>query len=394
MSASGRAAFAAIAASALAAAVACNAPGAAATARPLVVIVTPSEAVAPDEFRGAEAMVRSYSAQSAKGDIRHAILPEPKAGVASFIADAASDPRVKALVVDPSPAGCAEGIRRAKRAKPGLIAIAGGSREDELAIEASADLVVDLDRASRAYLIPWAAKKMGAKALVAAYSRGAEDDPAQVRERAIMSAACADLGLKYAAVTAPTGTDPVVYARAMTGAWLRDYGPDASLYCSDGALVAPLLAGSIAGGGIVVDEAGEATRAAYAAALGIDLSPAKGDAARERRLLERALGAVGGRGRFGEWDAGYAGASVEGIAEFALRIVTGSARKDDLKAFVAALESRSPGAAWLASFDVDPDTGVRSANRALLRQDVYVFGSGYLQTALQNVPGKYLSLSN
>ena len=87
----------------------------------------------------------------------------------------------------------------------------------------------------------------------------------------------------------------------MTGAWLRDYGPDAALYCSDAALAAPLIAGAIAGDGIVVDAAGQATRAVYAAALGLDLSPARGDAGKERRLLERALAAIGGRGRFGEW---------------------------------------------------------------------------------------------
>ena len=78
----------------------------------------------------------------------------------------------------------------------------------------------------------------------------------------------------------------------MTGAWLSYYGPDASLYCSDGDLAETILAGAIAGGGIVVDEAGRATRAVYAAALGIDLGPAEGDAGKERRLLERALASL------------------------------------------------------------------------------------------------------
>jgi hypothetical protein len=377
----------------------CSAPKAQEGPRPIVVVVTPAEAAAPVEFRGAEALVGAYSAKDSKVELSHAVLPgmakpggRPEAVVASFIAEAASDARVKAIVVDPALPGSAEGLRRSKLSKPGLLCVSGGSREDVLGIEASADLVVDLDRVYRAYLIPWAAKKMGAKALVAAYAQGEYAEPASARERAIMSAASADLGLRYAAMTAPSGADAAAYARAMTGAWLRDYGPDASLYCSDGDLAGTILAGAIAGGGIVVDEAGRATRAAYAAALGIDLGPAKGDAGKERKLLERALAALGGRGRYGEWDADYAEACVEGLGEFALRVVAGAARKDDLKDLVAALDARSPGAAWIAAYDVDPETGVKSANRVLVRQDVYVFGSGYLQSALQAVPEKYLAI--
>jgi hypothetical protein len=373
---------------------------------PRVVVVTPSEAAAGPEFRGAEAFVRAHSAKGSKGEASHAVLPDGimsgksadgiEAAVASFIAGVAIDPLVKALVVEPAFPGSAEGFRRAKAARPELFCVAGDSREDVLSIEASADLVVDLDRVYRAYLIPWAARKMGAHALVAVYSRGEEADPRAARERAIMSAACADLGLKYAALTAPKGREAAADARAMTGAWLRDYGRDTALYCSDGALAAPLLAGVVADGGIVVDAAGRLTRAAYAAALGLDLSAAKGSARRERALVERAIAARGGRGRFGMWDADYSEASVEGLSEFALRAVAGEALgavgKFDLKDLVAALDARSSGAVWLAAYDVDPETGVKSANRVLVRQDAYVLGSGYLQSALQTVPAKYLTI--
>lgn len=387
----------------------CSAPGKDRAEVPRIVIVTPSEASAPEEFKGAESLALAYSAKGSKGEIAHAILPDAKASgnekasgaaeartlpseasVASFIADAASD--AKAIVVDPALPGSAEGFRRAKLAKPGLLCLAGGSRELPLAIEASADMVADLDRVYRAYLIPWAAKKMGVKTLVAIYGQGEDADPSTARERAIMSEASTDLGLKYAAMVVPQGADAIAYARAMIGAWLRDYGPDASLYSPDAELAVPIIAGSLAGGGLVVDEAGEATRAAYAAALGMDLSPAKGDAKRERRLVERNLDALGIRGRFGEWDAGYARSSIEGLGEFAIRVVEGRARKDVLKDLIEALDARSPGASWLAAYDIDPETGVRSANRVLLRQDVYAFGSGYLQSALKAVPEKYLSI--
>jgi hypothetical protein len=367
-----------------------------------VVAITPSEAAAPGEFRGAEAFVRDFAAKGPGEAAVHAILPDrPKDGeaVASFIAQAAADPSVKAILVDPAVSGTAEGFRRAKEARaggaaagaasPGPLCIAGGSSEDPLLIESSADLVVDLDRVYRAYLVPWAAKKMGADSLVAVYAREEGADPTAIRERAIMSAAAADLGLKYAAMTSPAGVDAAAFVRAGTGAWLRDYGPKAALYCSSPALVEPVIAGAIAGGGMVVDAAGEGTRAAYAAALGLDLSGAKGDPRKELRLLEAAVSSLGERGRFGLWDAACAEASVRGLGEFAMRVSMGSARKDELKDLLAALDARARGAAWLADYDIDSDTGVRSANRVLIRQDVYVLGKGYLQSALQAVPSKY-----
>jgi hypothetical protein len=94
----------------------------------------------------------------------------------------------------------------------------------------------------------------------------------------------------------------------------------------------------------------------------------------------------------GLWDSGYGEASLRGLGEFAMRVGAGTARKDDLKALLAALDARSGGAAWLADYDVDPDTGVKSANHVLLRQDIYVLGLGYLQSALQSTPSEYLSL--
>ena len=362
-----------------------------------ILVLTPGETLAPREFRAAEALAQALPSAGQRVQILHSILPDKTAAnesaMASFIATAAGDWRIKALVIDPALPGTAEGFRRAKASRPDLFCVAGDSREDELAIEASADLVVDLDRVHRAWLIPWAARRMGAKAVVAAYTRGEMADPRAQRERAIMSAACSDLGLKYAAMTAPAGMDAVIYTRAMTGSWLHDYGKDTALYCSDRALAVPLLSGAIAGGGVMVDAAGSMTRGVYAAALGVDLVPAKGDARKEFQLLEGAITGLGGRGRFGLWDADYAQASVAGLAEFALRVVSGVARKDEMKDLVAALDARSHPAAWLAAYDVDPATGVKSGNHVLVRQDIHVLGSGYLQSALQVVPLKYLTIA-
>jgi hypothetical protein len=377
----------------------CSARGAATSvAATQVVLITPPESSAPLQYRGAEAFVRDHAASKGLTAV-HVSFPDAKKvenerSVAAFIEERARDERVAAIVVAPAPQGTAEGFRRAKEKRPGILCVCSGSSDEPLAIESAADLVVDLDRVGRAYLSAWEAKKMGASALVAAYTRDEDSDPVALRERAIMRAASVKLGLKYAAMVAPKGVGAEEFARAGTGAWLRDYGPKASLYCSDPSLAGPVLSGAVAGGGIVAEAAGEATRAAYAAALGVDLSEAKGDRAKERRLLEKAASAMGLKGRLGLWDSGYGEASARGLGEFAMRVGSGSARKDDLKGLTAAFDARSEGAAWLADYDVDPDTGVKSANHVLLRQDVYVLGSGYLQSALRTIPPEYLTLGS
>jgi len=376
---------------------ACSRAGAQQALPPRILVVTPGEALAPREYRAAEALVHSPPTSLPKAEILHATLPDKSAvsetAVAAFIAAAAGDARLKALVVDPALPGTAEGFRRAREARPQLLLLARGGAEDPLELEASADIVVDIDRLYRAYLVPWASKRMGARALAAVYKKDEAADPLAQRERLIMGQACAELGLKYAEFESPPGSDAVAYTRAMTGFWLQGLGRDTSFYCADPSLVAPLLSGAIAGGAVAADLAGEAGRVAYAAALGLDLSPAKGEARKERALIETALSALGARGRFALWEGDFASASVAGLAEFALRVATGAAKKGELKALVEAFDSSSHDAAWLAAYDVDGDTGVASANHVLLRQDPYVLGSGYLQSALKIVPAKYLRMA-
>jgi hypothetical protein len=360
----------------------------------VLLLITPPEAAAGPEFRAAEALARG----GMKGglEVSHLAFPDKaknESSVAAFIADAAADPRIEAVIVAPSPRGAAEGLRRAKEARgkdAKLLRIAALTSDDELSIEASADLVVDLDRAYRAYIAAWEAKKMGATALVAAYEAEEAASVAALRERAIQAAAASELGLRYAAMVAPEGVEGAAFARAGTGAWLREYGPNAAFYCSSKTLAPVLISGAIAGGGMVVDAAGSATTEAYAEALGVDLSGAKGDAKKERALIEGAAAAVGMKGRLGLWDLSIDEAIVPGLAEYAIRAIKGSAAKAQPKDLAAALDAG--GSLWLAEYDVDPSTGVKSANRVLLRQDVYVLGKGYLQSALQQTPGKFLRI--
>lgn len=366
-----------------------------------VVVVTPAESASPRAYKGAESFVASCSIPTSPVEAARLTYPEaPKWKLESATADlvekAASDPLVAAIVLVEAPSGGAEGFRRVKAARPELLCVALDPQEDELEVQSSADLVVGIDRLYRAFMVAWEAKKMGAAALVSAYSFAGAADPEALRERAIMSAAAAELGLGYKELVAPEAAEAGAFARERIESLLSEDsssgGRDLAFYCAERSLVEPLLAGAIAGRGMVVDAAGEATSAAYAQALGLDLASAKGEPRKERKLVEDAAVSRGLKGRLGLWDSGYEESVVEGLCEYASRVARSKAAKGDLKDLAQALDSRSGGAAWLVDYEADPGTGVKSANGVLLRQDVYVLGKGYLQSALQQVPGKYLRL--
>jgi hypothetical protein len=58
---------------------------------------------------------------------------------------------------------------------------------------------------------------------------------------------------------------------------------------------------------------------------------------------------------------------------------------------LSAFEKYTPGAAWNASTYTDLNTGKTDGNHFLIYEDTYVFGKGYLGSAKQVVPTKYLT---
>jgi len=177
--------------------------------------------------------------------------------------------------------------------------------------------------------------------------------------------------------------------------FLGDLGPDCALYCAEAVLAESVADAALATGASVFDggpDSLEAWRAVLAAGLPDDYE--KVDAEGRLRRIEKAAVALAGPGRLAAWTRGYAAESVLGLVEFARALAEGSARIGEVKDLVSALSSRSTGSAWIASFDVDPETGVKAANHILLRQDPYIFGRGYEQRAFESVPPAYLRIGH
>lgn len=381
----------------------CSATEEAVEPPPIVLVITPAETDSPAAYRAASASAaedlalvasprRAKSGATQAAAVRHAALPgsggaEARAkALSALLLEASRDRMVRSILVVPAPAGSADAFRELRSRRRDIVLIAAEPSDAKLGIEAAADLVVELDRLYRPYLAVNSAKAAGSKRFVEVAAFGAAGE-ARSRESAVLRAACAEFGIAYRRATAKLpDTDFGV---------LGELDRDTALYCADSALAGAVAEAALVTGAAVVD-GGPESLAAWRSALapGLPDDFAKADAAgRLKRIEKAALGFVG-PGRIAVWTCGYAAESVLGLADFARLLAAGKARSDDIKALVAALKNRSPGSAWIAAYDVDPETGVKAAGHVLVRQDPYVFGRGYEQSAFATVPPSYLRIGS
>ncbi|HRY56525.1 MAG TPA: DUF3798 domain-containing protein, partial [Spirochaetia bacterium] len=339
------------------------------------------------------------------GMIQHITYPdnfsEVQETVISQIVGLSEDPLMKAIIVNQAVPGTAEAFRRIKEKHPGIFCIAGEAHEDPLVIEATADLVTNVDYVSRGYLIIWAAKELGAKTFVHISFPRHMSYETLGRRRYIMEQACKDLGLKFAFETAP---DPSKSDVGVAGAqqfllenmpqWIKKYGKDTAFFCTNDAHTEPLLKRAVEGGAMFIEADLPSPLMGYPGALGLDLSAEKGDFAKILKKVEEAVVAKGGSGRFGTWAFSYGFVTTAGLGEFAIRVAQGKAQKDSMKDMLDAYGKFTPGAKWNSGYNVDVNTGVRAKNHALVYMDTYIFGKGFLPSTAQVVPEKYFTIKN
>ncbi len=364
-------------------------------------ICTETVSQAEDDLRGAEQAVKEYGDVAQGGMIQHLTYPDnfmqEMETVISQIAGLADDPLMKAIVVNNAIPGTTEAFRRVKEKRPDILCIAGEAHEDPGVIGSVADMITNVDDISRGYLIPVAAKKMGANNFVHISFPRHMSYELLSRRRNIMEAACNDIGLKFHSETAPDPLSDVGVAGAQqfilekVPAWLEKYGKDTAFFCTNDAHTEPLIRQIVAHGGYFVEADLPSPLMGYPGALGIDLSAEKGDFQAIVKKIEEVVKENGASGRLGTWAFSYGYTNSIGLVELARRVIDGEAQLD-LKSLVAAFEKYTPGAKWNGSYYVDINTGIENKRHVLLYQDTYVFGKGYLGLTSLQVPEKYFAI--
>ncbi|MDR2049436.1 MAG: DUF3798 domain-containing protein [Treponema sp.] len=367
-------------------------------------ILTETVSQAEDDLRGAEELIRRYGRVSDGGIIQHITYPDnfmdQQEVFISQVTSLCDDPLMKAIIINNAIPGTAEAFKRVRERRPDILLIAAEAHEDPLVIQQSAHLATNADFISRGYLIPWAAKQLGAKTFVhISFPRHMSYESLGLR-RQIMEEACKDLGIRFVFVTAPDPTSDVGVAGAQqyvleqAPQWIQQYGKDTAFFCTNDAHTEPLLRQLLAYGGIFVEADLPSPLMGYPGALGLDLSSVTGNFPEILKKVEAAVVAKGGAGKFGTWAFSYGFAQSAGWGEYAKRVLEGKAKLGNLNDMWAALGEFTPGAKWNGAYYTDANTGIRSRNHLLVYMDTYVMGSPgkYLPTTRQKIPEKYYAI--
>ena len=366
-------------------------------------IMTGTVSQSEDDLRGAELMIQKYGNAAEGGMVTHITYPDnfmsEMETTISQLVGLADDPKMKVIVVNQGIPGTTEGFRRVREKRPDIILLAGTAQEDPAVITSAADLALIADDISRGYTIPLGAQKMGAKTFVHISFPRHMSYETLGRRRAIMEAACKDLGINFVFETAPDPTSDVGVAGAQQfilekmPAWLEKYGKDTAFFCTNDAHTEPLLKCIAERGGYFVEADLPSPLMGYPGALGIDLSKEKGDWPAILKKVEGAVEKAGGKDRMGTWAYSLGYTHSAALAEFGKRVVEGKAKLGSLKDLISCYDEFTPGAKWSASYYTDAGTGVRNKKMIMVRQDTYVLGKGYLGVAEVEVPEKYFKIS-
>jgi len=364
-------------------------------------IMTGTVSQQEDELRGAEKLMEIYGDEAHGGMVKHVTYPDnfmqEMETTISQIVGLADDPKMKVIIASTAVPGTTEAFRRVKEKRPDILCLAGNSQEDPGVISSIADLTVNPNDIYRGYLLPVAAKKMGAKNFVHISFPRHMSYELLSRRRNIMEATCKDIGINFHFETAPDPVSDVGVAGAQqfilekVPAWLEKYGKDTAFFCTNDAQTEPLIRQIVNYGGYFVEPDYASPLMGYPGALGLDLTAEKGNFPEIVKKVEEVIKQKGASGRLGTWVYSHPYVVTAGLGELGKRVVEGKA-KLTVEDFIAACKGITPGIKVNGSRYTDVSTGVEKTNYIMVYQDTYVFGKGYLGMTEIEVPKKYLSI--
>ena len=364
-------------------------------------IMTGTVSQQEDELRGAEKLMEIYGDEAHGGMVKHVTYPDnfmqEMETTISQIVGLADDPKMKVIIASTAVPGTTEAFRRVKEKRPDILCLAGNSQEDPGVISSVADLTVNANDIYRGYLLPVAAKKMGAKNFVHISFPRHMSYELLSRRRNIMEATCKDIGVNFHFETAPDPVSDVGVAGAQqfilekVPAWLEKYGKETAFFCTNDAQTEPLIRQIVNYGGYFVEPDYASPLMGYPGALGLDLTAEKGNFPEIVKKIEEVIKQKGASGRLGTWVYSHPYVVTAGLGELGKRVVEGKA-KLTVEDFIAACKGITPGIKVNGSRYTDVSTGVERTNYIMVYQDTYVFGKGYLGMTEIEVPKKYLSI--
>ena len=374
-------------------------------------VVTGTVSQTEDDLRGAEELIRRYGDSKDGGMITHLTYPDnfmsEQETTISQIVGLADDPMMKVIVVNQGVPGTAAAFNQIREFRDDIILLVGDSHEDPTVITPAADFCVSVDKVGQGYLMPYAAKEMGAKTFVHVSFPRHLSEEIMAQRHAVLAAACEELGLTFADETAPDPMSDIGIPGAQQfilehmDAWVEKYGKDTAFFCTNDAETEPMLKKIAALGALFIEADLPSPLMGYPGAFGIELKDVAGDWPAILKRVEEAVVKAGGGERMGTWAYSYGFTSTAGLGEFGKRVVEGKYEKDEETGYykpedvVESFEVYTPGTSWTGGYfmNVGGEKAEPWQNYYLVSQDLYVFGKGFMGLDKVEVPEKYRELS-
>ncbi|MDD7401624.1 MAG: DUF3798 domain-containing protein [Clostridiales bacterium] len=374
-------------------------------------LVTGTVSQSEDDLRGAEELIRRYGDSKSGGMITHLTYPDnfmsEQETTISQIVGLADDPLMKVIVVNQAVPGTAAAFNQIREFRDDILLLAGESHEDPTVITPAADYCVSVDKVGQGYLMPYAAKELGAKTFVHVSFPRHLSQEIMAQRHAILAAACEELGIDFADETAPDPMSDIGIPGAQQfilehmNAWVDKYGTDTAFFCTNDAETEPMLKKVAELGAFFIEADLPSPLMGYPGAFGIELKDVAGDWPAILKKVEEAVVKAGGGEHMGTWAYSFGFTCTAGLGEFGKRVVEGEYEKDpETETFkpediLACFEEYTPGCKWTGGYFMNTtgDEPEPWKNFYLVSQDLYVFDKGFLGLDEVEVPQKYREMA-
>ncbi len=312
-----------------------------------VAIVTNTLSQNEEEYRSAQQMVDKYGEEK----ILHVLWPDnfmaEQEQMVTTIAKIASDPEVKALIINQAVPGTNAAVDKLLENRDDIFIVYCTPQENPPDVSSRADLILMPDELKMGDNIPVQAKKLGAKTFVHySFPRHMSQVMLSTR-RELMKTKCAELGIEFVDATAPdpTGDSGVTGAQQFiledVPKMVAQYGKDTAFFSTNCSMQIPLIKACVDEGAIYPQPCCPSPYHGYPTALGIESGDYSDDSL--QHVIDettRILDEKGVLGRFSTWPVPVAMMGTVASTEYAIKWMAGEiADKDtlDLKVLEACM---------------------------------------------------------
>ena len=301
-----------------------------------VAIVTLTVSQNEEEYRSAQEMAAKYGSR-----IIHVTWPDnfmtEQEQMVSIITRIASDPDVKALIINQAVPGTNAAVDKLLETRDDIFIVYCSPQENPPDVAERASVVLMADELEMGNAIAIQAKELGANTVVHYSFPRHMSQPLLSGRRELIRAKSAELGLEFVDATAPdpTGDAGVHGAQQFIlediPKMVERYGSDTAFFATNCGMQIPMIRRVVDTGAIYPQPCCPSPFHGFPAALGIESDPDNPDnlqyvIAETRRLLKE----KGVEGRLSTWPVPMAMMFTVGATEYAMKIINGEAGFDEL----------------------------------------------------------------